>query len=149
MNSTSLSLSSPLLEDYAALEYILLGDLRDLLEEPADAVTRRWLLAVIDMLLNTLPRKAALQAEDGYMFEVLEQYPNWSDQVDELRREKQAVFAKLRHLRDRLNEKVPFEAVASEVRTSLRDWMARLTAHYRHERRIVQTAFNLEVGTGD
>ena len=32
-----------LLEQYTSLEYILLGDLRDLLEEPPDDESRRWL----------------------------------------------------------------------------------------------------------
>ncbi len=49
------------LEDYTALEYILLGDLRDLLEEPADHFTRSWLVAVLDALLDTLPRRDGVE----------------------------------------------------------------------------------------
>jgi len=66
-----------LLEDYAAMEYILLSDLRDLLEEPADDMTRKWLRAVLDALLKTLPWELELQDAGGYLSEVLEQYPNW------------------------------------------------------------------------
>ena len=36
------------LERYTSLEYILLGDLRDILEERPDDESRRWLLAVSD-----------------------------------------------------------------------------------------------------
>lgn len=137
------------LEEYATLEYILLGDLRDLLEEPPDEVTCRWMREVTGALLETLPRESELKREGGYLSEVLEQYPNWSGQVDDLRSEKQAIYEKLRQLRNQLLQEVPFDVIAEEIRRDLRDWMNRLQAHHRHERRIVQTAFNLEVGVGD
>ena len=147
--SNSDILPDHLLEDYAALEYILLGDLRDLLEEPADDMTRKWLRAVLDALLETLPREFELQDAGGYLSEVLEQYPNWYNQVDLLHQEQQALYANLRRLREQVACEVPFAEVADQVRRDLCDWMASLTAHHRHERRIIQTAFNLEVGVGD
>lgn len=149
MNRSNTNVAGQLLGEYAALEYILLGDLRDLLEEPADKETCRWLLAVLDALLDTLPREMELQEQGGYMEEVLEQYPNWSDQVDDLQHEKRALYTKLRQLRDGISRERRFSKIAEEVRTGLRDWMSSLVAHHRHERRIVQTAFNLDVGTGD
>jgi hypothetical protein len=142
-------LTDHVLEECATLEYILLGDLRDLLEESPDETTCRWMCVVTDALLDTLPRELELKKQGGYLSEVLEQYPSWSCQVDELRREKYSIYRKLARLRDRLSLDVPFAEIAAEVRRDLRDWMNRLQAHERHERRIVQTAFNLEVGTGD
>lgn len=149
MNRSNTNVAGQLLGEYAALEYILLGDLRDLLEEPADKETCRWLLAVLDALLDTLPREMELQEQGGYMEEVLEQYPNWSDQVDQLQHEKRALYVKLRQLRDGISREHRYSKIAEEVRTGLRDWMSSLAAHHRHERRILQTAFNLDVGTGD
>ena len=75
------------LEDYTALEYILLGDLRDLLEEPADQFTRSWLIAVLDALLDTLPRQMALKESSGYLSEVLDEYPSWYRHVEDLQNE--------------------------------------------------------------
>jgi len=137
------------LSDYTALEHILLGDLRDLLEEAPDKSTRKWLLVILDALLDTLPRQYELQAGGGYLSEVLEQYPNWSEQVDQLLVEKQDLFAKLGRLREGVDQRVSFAKIAEEVRRDLREWMASLSSHQRHERRILQTAFNLDVGTGD
>jgi uncharacterized membrane protein YccC len=137
------------LEQCAALEYILMGDLRDLLEEPPDEENRRWLTAVLDALLNTLPREFALRQQGGYLSEVLEQYPSWYNQVESLRDEQRMLYAKLRQLRNRLNGDEPYEDIADELRSDLRDWMNALVAHHRHERRIVQTAYTLEVGAGD
>jgi len=149
MTHSNFDLTDYVLEEYETLEYILLGDLRDLLEEPPDETTCRWMRQVTGALLETLPRESELKREGGYLAEVLEEYPNWSSQVSQLQSEKQAIFEKLRQLRDRLERQAPFGMIAEEIRRDLRDWMTRLQAHHRHERRIVQTAFNLDVGTGD
>ncbi|MCC7423444.1 MAG: hypothetical protein IT428_24475 [Planctomycetaceae bacterium] len=45
-------------EEYATLEYLLLGDLRAAVEETEDETSHRWLLAVVDALLEALPRKS-------------------------------------------------------------------------------------------
>jgi hypothetical protein len=138
-----------LLEQYSSLEYILLGDLRDILEEPADDESRKWLLAVLDALLETLPREFDLEEEDGYMAEVLERYPSWSSQVERLYRDHELLFSKLKELRGRIERNIWVAPIANEVRRDLRDWILKLIAHHRSETRIIQTAMNLEVGTGD
>jgi hypothetical protein len=149
MATSDFDVVDQVLEECTTLEYILLGDLRDLLEEAPDDTTSHWLRAVTDALLETLPRELELKKQGGYLAGVLEQYPSWSAQVDELRREKYSIYRKLETLRDQLEMEVPFAEIAEAIRRDLKDWMTRFQAHQRHERRIVQTAFNLEVGTGD
>jgi hypothetical protein len=138
-----------LLEHYSSLEYILLGDLRDILEERPDDESRKWLLAVLDALLETLPREFDLEEEDGYMAEVLERYPSWSPQVIRLRNDHDHLFSKLKELRGRVERNIWISPIANEVRRDLRDWILKLIAHNRGETRLIQTAMNLEVGTGD
>jgi hypothetical protein len=138
-----------LLQKYSSLEYILLGDLRDLLEDPVDAENRRWLLAVLDALLETLPREFDLEEEDGYMSEVLERFPNWMQQVERLQRDHEQLFAKLKELRGRIAGGNWLAPIANEVRRDLREWILTIVAHNRNETRLVQTAMNLEVGVGD
>lgn len=138
-----------LLADYASLEYILLGDLRDLLEEPPDQQTRKWLLAVLDALLETLPQEFRLEEKDGYMSHVLELKPHWWDEVAHLRAEHAQLFGALKALRGEIARRENFHECADEARTALKDWMATLIAHNRHENRLVQTAVNLEIGIGD
>ncbi|HXY35780.1 MAG TPA: hypothetical protein VEI07_16215 [Planctomycetaceae bacterium] len=137
------------LEDYTALEYILLGDLRDLLEEPADQFTRRWLVAVLDALLDTLPREMALKESSGYLNEVLDEYPSWYRHVEDLQNEQRLLVLSLQALRDRLDSAGPYERDAKRVNEAVRQWMNRFKAHRRHETRLLQTAMNLEVGCGD
>src|SRR6185295_13617432 len=138
-----------LLEQYSTLEYILLGDLRDVLEEPADAESRKWLLAILDTLLDTLPREFDLEEVDGYMTEVLERYPSWTTQVERLHRDHDQLFSKLKELRGRIERDIWVAPIANEVRRDLRDWILTLVAHNRGETRLIQTAMNLEVGAGD
>jgi hypothetical protein len=141
--------NSNLLEDCMALEYILLGDLRDLLEETFDEHTQPWLVAVLDALLDALPREQHLKTNPGYLQEVLEEYPSWYRHVESLRHEHEDLYRNLRRLRDGVALRETFEEAADRARADLRDWMVALVAHHRHETRLIQTAINLEVGTGD
>lgn len=138
-----------LLNRYSSLEYILLGDLRDLLEEGNDQETHKWLIAVLNTLFKTLPREFDLEDEDGYMSDVLEMQPHWASRVERLHREHEQLITKLKELRTRLIRAESFAPVAHELRRDLRDWMLSLQAHNRAEVRLLQTAMNLEVGVGD
>ena len=132
-----------------AFEYILLGDLRDLLEEPRDATTHRWLSAVLDALIDTVPKDFALREDGGYLSEVLDRFPNWYDQVKALYAEQRLLYDKLRLLRQSLRSHPAFENLAHDISADLRDWMNRFVAHQRHERRLVMSAFTLDCGTCD
>lgn len=145
----SLDLLDSLVDNLATLEYILLGDLRDILEEQLDPGNLRWLTAVIDALLDTMPRNFAVQDEGGYLQEVVECDPNWFGYVRRLSDERTRIFHKLRMLRRQIDEFIPHDATTGELRSDLRNWMVQWTAFQRHERRLVQTAFNLDVGIGD
>lgn len=149
MTALHLDFTSALLHKYGTLEYILLGDLRDLLEEPANEETSKWLVAVLDTLLDMLPRQFALEESGGYLSEVTAEFPHWFREVEALQREHHALYASLQQLRDRVVLDKPFDGIADQVRAELRDWMQRVAAHKRHENRLVQTAVNLEVGAGD
>lgn len=148
--SNSVFAIEQMLTDCEALEYILLGDLRDLLEETPDRRDCKWLMAVLDTLLETLPKEDELQENSGgYLSEVVENFPNWSDEVDRLQQTRYELYEKLSALRHRISSHRSFSQIAEEVRIDLKDWMQAFVAQNRHERRILQTAFNLDVGIGD
>src|SRR4051794_23629688 len=48
--------SPPNTSENRELEYLLLGDLRQVLQEPAGTQTSRWLLAILDMILVGRPQ---------------------------------------------------------------------------------------------
>jgi hypothetical protein len=144
-----MSTTAELLQKYSTFEYILLGDLRDLLEEPEDEFTGKWLLAVLDSLVQTLPVELELQELDGYLSPVTDKYPSWTPRVEMLHRKQADLFETLRLLRDRIASNTSFHEVAAVVRLELRDWMLCCIAQRRSETRLLQTAMNLDVGAGD
>ena len=138
------------IQEYSELEYLLLGDLRELLEQPLnDDENRRWLVAVLDELLETLECEFRLEEDGGYMTEVMDIRPNWSGRVDRLLGEHETLCSQLKRLRYRLAEALPLCEVAGSLRSQLRSWMTSLTAHHRHEKRLLQTVFISDLGAGD
>ncbi len=141
------------LEEISALEYILMGDLLDLLEEAdGDAGAWKWISEVLDTLLETMPREFELQDERGYLEEVLEEHPNWQGQVRNLYQERCELLVNLSELHTRMQDSIPprqMRRIASELRHELRDWITSYIAHQRHERRIFQDAFNNDIGAAD
>ncbi|MEX0702824.1 MAG: hypothetical protein WD069_12080 [Planctomycetales bacterium] len=137
------------LHAYAELEYLLLGDLRDMLEQPFDDENARWMLAVLDALLDTLPREFAIEEDGGYLREVVDEHPHWEPEVARLREQHEMLLHSLRRLRMRVAWQAPFAVLAKDVRRELEKWIETLAEHNRHENSLVQTAMNLEVGTGD
>ena len=130
-------------------EYILLGDLRDLLEDPPNNETRAWLMAVLEALLDTLPKEFALKSRDGYLSVVLDEYPSWDRQVARLETQYVSLYRQLRVLRDRLITRRRLEDVAERLRVELEEWMDAFVGLHREERDLVLEAVTLEVGAGD
>ena len=137
------------LNECTEFEYILLGDLRDLLEDPPNDETRTWLMAVLEALLDTLPKEFALKSRDGYLSVVLDEYPSWDRQVARLETQYVSLYRQLRVLRDRLVTRHRLEDVAERLRVELERWMDAFVGLHRDERDLVLEAVTLEVGTGD
>jgi hypothetical protein len=128
------------------LEYLLLGDLRELLEEPETLHTRRSLMLILEHLLVNLPRQLMLKCEGGYMTEVLGEFPWWQDEVEALLSEDQACNSALVQLHERLAHELPWLPIAAEVRATLDRWMELLAAIRKQENRLLQKAFTLDLG---
>ncbi|MCA9055405.1 MAG: hypothetical protein KDA75_16305 [Planctomycetaceae bacterium] len=128
------------------LEYLLLGDLREMLEEEITPQSRRWMLAVLDALLDTLPREHRLQSADGYLTEVLREIPNWATRVNRLESRYYELFDRLSDLRDELEVDLPDKQSVSTLRYDLHEWMGQLVAHRARESDLLVTAINIDIG---
>ncbi|MCA9062031.1 MAG: hypothetical protein KDA96_03205 [Planctomycetaceae bacterium] len=134
-------------EECAELEYLLLGDLQELMEEPPDETNRRWLLAVLDTLVEISDRHVRLQDQgDGYLSEVLTEFPNWDRKIERLRERKLRVNDSVRELRNRIQARQDLNPVASRIRVEVKDWVCEFKEQRRHEIQLMQTAFNWEIG---
>lgn len=99
-------LSPPRVRPLTATEYLFLGDLLSLLEEPVEALTGRWILAVVDRVLSL-----RLQG-DGDEADTLAHWPSPETTVE--------LVEKLQRLRDRIALRAPYQLLANEVRCELR-----------------------------
>lgn len=135
--------------EYSALEHILLGDLREMLEDFDDTENRKWMLAVLDTLLDTLACQFALEEHDGYMSEVLDEFPSWQEQVDSILLQHNRLYDDLWELRGELVRDGCTVVSRERVRLGLTQWMDQLNQHQEAEVRLIQTAFNLDPGSGE
>ncbi|MBR9800330.1 MAG: hemerythrin domain-containing protein [Rubinisphaera brasiliensis] len=137
------------LRQLTELEYILLGDLRDVLEEPASEENRRWLLAIVEALLETLPCEFALREQGGYMREIVLNSPELDSDVQCLQREHGSLCRDLAEFSEKLRLRRGFRKRAEVLKQQLAEWAAQLDAHNRSEEQLVQTAYQQDTGCGD
>ena len=119
------------------LEYILLGDVRDLLEDPFSAESRNWLRALIQTLLETLPEDFELCCAQGYLHEVLETYPDWGPLVERLEDRYSELLRQLMHFQSVLQQEEYCEKTADALRTNLSGWMSAFRAYRQHEEHLL------------
>lgn len=125
-------------------QYLLLGDLRDLLEETPDESNRRWLLAVLDVLVQLMPRELRLHSDNGgYMNQVLQEFPGWNQRVMSLHLRKLQLDYALRELRDRMRSEKSYVAIADQVSVQLRDWMDTFVELHQAEASLMMDAMLL------
>ncbi len=131
-------------------QYLLLGDVRDLLDEEPDEVNKRWLLSVLDVVVDLMPHDRRLhESSGGYLCEVLNEFPSWNRQVMRLHLKKLHLDYALRELSDLLRNEVSWVSVADQVRCELRDWMQMFQDLHKAESKLMVEAMLLDVGPGD
>lgn len=132
--------------EQAALEHVLLGDLRDMLDEQPDPDATRWLLAVLDTLLDVLPGRFAHEERGGYLAEVIDEFPTWETEVYRLRRERAELHRRLWLLREHVRRHGRSAPLSEFDTRELRAWIDRIEQHDHQETGLLQTAVNLEIG---
>lgn len=130
------------------LLHLLMDDLRELLEEPPDTENAQWTLAVLDKMLDNLQQQFELEEQQGYMADVLAQFPSWHPHVEHLRQQHTLLHQQLREMRDRLAADRS-GIVVREVRRHFDDWMQAYDEHEQRERKLIQEAFTIEPGAGE
>ncbi len=113
------------------LEYLLLGDLRQLLEEPSGHDRHKWLTALLAAFIDNLSRLSQLRNDGGDVSEVLDELPHWHREIAVFMDEAITERLRIEELHARLNMGLPHESVARAVREDLDAWMTSLAAHRR------------------
>lgn len=122
------------LADCNEFQYLLLGDLRDILGETKDESDRKWLLAVLDVLIDLMPQERQLhERTGGYLAGVISEFPERNRLVMRLHLQKLQLDYALRDLRNRIRDEVSWVAVADQLSCELRDWMNMFTEIHHSE----------------
>jgi hypothetical protein len=85
---------------------------------------------------------------DGYLAEVLHEFPNWSARVDRLESRHYEIYDRLSDLRDVLEDDDHDPVAVSMLRYGLQEWMAAFLDHRRGELDLLQAAINTDIGGG-
>jgi hypothetical protein len=135
-------------QQLAQLEFLLMGDLRQILSEPATVENRRYLATVLDLMFEMLPHRFAAKEAGGYLNDVQKKFPGWSDQIAALCLEHGILYEDLRELRRQVADVDSFDRDTTRIVTRTGEWMERYVRHEREERRLAQLGANLELGVG-
>lgn len=132
------SLLMPHVQDDAewTLEYLLLGDLAELLSEGYDEENRKWTLIVLEGLLDAIPAEKRSER----FSRIRAAYPD-SPQVlqalTQLEAEHVAMIFQLRRLRNRVSWRLSLlDVVAAEVVHDLKRWLLTFQSFCQRERRL-------------
>jgi hypothetical protein len=128
---------------------LLQEELRDRLEGASYFENRKAILTTLDALLVNLRQQFELEERDGYLEDVLKQYPNWHPQVVHLRQQHELLRHQLCEVRNRITALSTGEPIGREIQRQLVDWMNTYAEHRRRETALIQDAFTLETGAGE
>lgn len=125
-----------------ALEYLLLGDLRELLEEPETEETRHALPVLLNGLLDNRLHYSQLTGNGASLSGMLEKWTNLQSDIELLRCEKATCYSALETLRSQILRGLPSATTTNNLRHDVQHLMRLVVAIHQHEPRPVQTAFN-------
>jgi hypothetical protein len=127
---------------------ILLAALKELdsmIRSDAPITPARW-LAVLEPLRGDVDAHFAMEEDGGYMDGVVSRHPEWERQVREIQDEHRRLSTALGEL---IAKAGAGEGQEEAFRESLRGWIHQIRQHEARESRLVEDAFNLDLGTED
>ncbi len=123
-------------DEYATLEYLLLGDLRAAMDEPMDdAASRRWLVTVIEALLQAMPRKLEVTR---LVLRALDDGRRTASIQDELFAEQQDLLRRLQSIHAQIVDSISSAPPEYDGDSrSVHDWMERVALHNRRVEQLL------------
>ena len=118
------------------LEYLLLGDLTDLLSEGYDEENRKWILVVLDGLLDAIPAEKRRERFNK-LRAAYPDCPGMLQSLTQLESEHDAMIYQLQRLRNRVAWRLSLlEVVAAEVVRDLKRWLVTFQNFCQRDHRL-------------
>jgi FMN phosphatase YigB (HAD superfamily) len=132
------SVPTPFVREAAewTLEYLLLGDLTDLLSEKYDEENRRWILVVLEGLLDAIPAEKRRE-RFSKLRAAYPDSPGMLQSLEQLEYEHDAMIYQLQRLRNRVAWRLSLlDVVAAEVVRDLKRWLVTFQNFCQREHRL-------------
>lgn len=130
----------------ATLSWLLVGDIREMLQDHLDEEALDWLRPILDALIEAMQELAELKESPDYFDDVLNSFPHWSPVVDRIHAEEATLCRSLEVLRHRIDCDLPFQKLANELEVELADWVRLMGEHTERERELMQDVWYTEIG---
>lgn len=128
------------------LTWLLVGDIREMLQDHLDDEAIRWLKPILDALISAMCEQSELLNSEGWYDDLLGAHPQFISRVASIESEQNELCRSLRELRNGIERDIPLTRIAAELETGLGDWVNLMTRHSRREALLLQDAWYTEIG---
>jgi hypothetical protein len=128
------------------LTWLLVGDIREMLQDHLDDEAIRWLKPVLDALITAMCKQSESLSSDGLYDDLLGTFPHLIARVAGIEAEQNELCRSLRELRNGIERDIPLQRLAAELEAGLSDWVHLMTRHSRRESVLLQEAWYTEIG---
>ena len=128
------------------LTWLLVGDIREMLQDHLDDEAIRWLKPILDSLIGAMCEQSELHSSDGLYDDLLGTFPHLITRVAGIEAEQNELCRSLRELRNGIERDIPLERLAADIEEGLGDWVNLMTSHSRREAVLLQDVWYTEIG---
>ena len=128
------------------LTWLLVGDIREMLQDHLDEEAIRWLRPVLDALIAAMGEQAELTNREGWYDDVVGSFPHLISRVAKIEAEQTELCRSLRELRHHIERDLPLSRLTKEVEADLANWVNLMMTHGRRERVLLQDVWSTEIG---
>jgi len=128
------------------LTWLLVGDIREMLQDHLDDEAIRWLKPILDSLIGAMCEQSELHSSDGLYDDLLGTFPHLITRVAGIEAEQNELCRSLRELRNGIERDIPLQRLAAEIEEGLGDWVNLMTSHSRREAVLLQDVWYTEIG---
>ncbi len=130
----------------SGMTWLLVGDIREMLQDRLDRDAIRWLRPVLDALIDSMCEWETCDDSSGFFEDVLDPCPELTPRVEQIQGEQTQLCARLRELRARLERRQGVTRLVRELQADLAEWIQMMTDNARRERELLQSVWYSEIG---
>lgn len=128
------------------LTWLLVGDIREMLQDHLDEEAIRWLGPILDSLIGAMSQQSELTSREGWYDDLVTSFPHLISRVAMIEAEQTELCRSLRELRQRIEQDMPINQLAAEIERDLCRWVDLMMRHSRREAVLMQDVWYTEIG---